>query len=65
MNDENRRVDFLHSGLRIELAAHQERETRQEPENHFGDPGGRRKWRFEDCGADLTLHGQVRRYGGS
>ncbi len=33
MNDENRRVDFLDASLRIELAAHQERKTRQEPKN--------------------------------
>jgi len=36
MNDENGGVDFLELSLRIKLAAHQERKTREETENYFG-----------------------------
>ena len=57
MNDENGRVDLLDSSLRIELAAHQERKTREKTENYFSEPGGGRKWCFEDYSADLLLRG--------
>ena len=55
MNDENGRVDFLDSSLRIELAAQEGRKTRKETENYFSEPGGRRKWCFKDYSADLLL----------
>jgi len=65
MNDENGRVDFLDSSSRIELAAYEERKTRKETKNLFGESGGGRKRCFEDYSADLLFRRQISRYGGS
>jgi hypothetical protein len=65
MNNQNGNADFLESRLSIELTADQKRRAGEKAKNNFGEPGGRRKWSFEDYGADLVLRGQMSGYGRS
>ena len=65
MNNQDGDAGFLESSLRVELTAYQKSRAGQKAKNDFGEPGGRRKWSFEDYGADLVLCGQMSGYGGS
>lgn len=57
MNNQNGNADYLESSLRVELTSHRKRRAGENAKNNFRESGGRRKWSFEDYGADLVLRG--------